>query len=159
MRLEVGRPCRWRVELAALGVSEIFDEEHGDFVPPASTRIESGKDARGPHPRPRFFAAPLPLHACAHGRKKLGPRPIWHVPLLAGSGSGGRFFLRGADRLRESCGLRAAPSMNSEWAAAGPMPLPPQCRPKPSRSSGPRRLGPAAAETRSAFMRYRVPRP
>ena len=82
MRREVGRAARrWRVELAALGVSEIVDENMANAA--RVHAIESGKDARG---RTLVaFGGAAPLHA-ARMAEKLGLDRVL-VPSYAGVGS------------------------------------------------------------------------
>src|SRR5258705_12737462 len=86
MRREIAEPLTLALELAALGASEIVDENMANAA--RVHAIESGKDARG---RTLIaFGGAAPLHA-ARLAEKLGLDRVL-VPSYAGVGSAGRLF-------------------------------------------------------------------
>ena len=145
MQHEVAEPLDLALELAALGVSEIVDENMANAA--RVHAIESGKDARG---RTLVaFGGAAPLHA-ARMAEKLGLDRVL-VPSYAGVGSAVG-FLRAPiayEIVRSDC------SGSTRSTPPRPTHCSPRCAPRPSRSSA---AAPATApltETRSAFMRYR----
>jgi len=145
MRREVGEPLELAVELAALGLSEIVDENMANAA--RVHAIESGKDARG---RTLVaFGGAAPLHA-ARMAEKLGLDRVL-VPSYAGVGSAVGFLrapiayeivrssLQRLDQFDAAAANELYTAMRAEAEAivrrgAGDAPL---------------------TETRSAFMRYR----
>jgi N-methylhydantoinase A len=145
MRQDVAEPLALAVELAALGVSEIVDENMANAA--RVHAIESGKDARG---RTLVaFGGAAPLHA-ARMAEKLGLDHVL-VPSYAGVGSAVGFLrapiayeivrssLQRLDQFDAAAANALFAAMRAEAEAivrrgAGDQPL---------------------AETRSAFMRYR----
>ena len=137
--------CELAVELAALGVSEIVDENMANAA--RVHAIESGKDARG---RTLVaFGGAAPLHA-ARLAEKLGLDRVL-VPSNAGVGSAVGLSAR-ADRLRDRALRIAAPrrvrSRRRQRAPGGDA-----RRGRGDRAA--RRRHARLTETRSAFMRYR----
>ena len=145
LRHEVAEPLQLAVELAALGVSEIVDENMANAA--RVHAIESGKDARG---RTLVaFGGAAPLHA-ARMAEKLGLDRVL-VPSYAGVGSAVGFLRApiayeivrsGLQRLDEFDGNRANALIAEMRAEAEPI---------VRRGAG----DAALTETRSAFMRYR----
>jgi N-methylhydantoinase A len=145
MRQEVAEPLALAIELAALGVSEIVDENMANAA--RVHAIESGKDARG---RTLVaFGGAAPLHA-ARMAEKLGLDRVL-VPSYAGVGSAVGFLrapiayeiVRSSLQRLDQFDAAAANALFAAMRAeAGPIV----------------RRGAGAApltETRSAFMRYR----
>jgi N-methylhydantoinase A len=145
MRQEVAEPLGLAIELAALGVSEIVDENMANAA--RVHAIESGKDARG---RTLVaFGGAAPLHA-ARIAEKLGLDRVL-VPSYAGVGSAVG-FLRAPiayeivrSSLQRLDGFDAA-AANALYAA-----MRAEAEPIVRRGAGVAPL----AKTRSAFMRYR----
>jgi N-methylhydantoinase A len=145
LRHEVADPLALPVELAALGVSEIVDENMANAA--RVHAIESGKDARG---RTLVaFGGAAPLHA-ARLAEKLGLDRVL-VPSYAGVGSAVGFLrapiayeiVRSSlHRLEEFDAERANALLAEMRAEAEPI----------VRRGAP---GASLTETRSAFMRYR----
>ena len=145
VRRDVAEPLGLALELAALGVSEIVDENMANAA--RVHAIESGKDARG---RTLVaFGGAAPLHA-ARLAEKLGLDRVL-VPAQAGVGSAVGFLRApiayeivrsGLQRLDEFDAERANALITGMRAEAEPIV---------------RRGAPTAplTETRSAFMRYR----
>ena len=145
LRREVAEPLDLAVELAALGVSEIVDENMANAA--RVHAIESGKDARG---RTLVaFGGAAPLHA-ARMAEKLGLERVV-VPSYAGVGSAVG-FLRApiAYEIVRSALQRLdqfdAPAANALYDA-----MRAEAEPIVRRGAG----DVALSETRSAFMRYR----
>jgi N-methylhydantoinase A len=145
IRQEVAEPLALAVELAALGVSEIVDENMANAA--RVHAIESGKDARG---RTLVaFGGAAPLHA-ARMAEKLGLDHVL-VPSYAGVGSAVG-FLRAPiayEIVRSSLqrlDLFDAAAANVLFAA-----MRAEAEPIVRRGGGDTPL----TETRSAFMRYR----
>jgi len=145
LRREVAEPLDLAVELAALGVSEIVDENMANAA--RVHAIESGKDARG---RTLVaFGGAAPLHA-ARMAEKLGLESVV-VPSYAGVGSAVG-FLRApiAYEIVRSALQRLdqfdAPAANALYDA-----MRAEAEPIVRRGAG----DVALSETRSAFMRYR----
>jgi N-methylhydantoinase A len=145
MRQEVAEPLALAVDLAALGVSEIVDENMANAA--RVHAIESGKDARG---RTLVaFGGAAPLHA-ARMAEKLGLDRVL-VPSYAGVGSAVGFLrapiayelVRSALQRLERFDAAAA---NALFAATRG-----EAEPIVRRGAGDQPL----TETRSAFMRYR----
>ena len=142
----MAEPLALALELAALGVSEIVDENMANAA--RVHAIESGKDARG---RTLVaFGGAAPLHA-ARMAEKLGLDRVL-VPSNAGVGSAVGLSAR-ADRLRDRAlaiaAARRVRRRRRQRAARGDARRGRADRP-------PRRAGDAPlTETRSAFMRYR----
>jgi N-methylhydantoinase A len=145
LRRKVADPLDLAVELAALGVSEIVDENMANAA--RVHAIESGKDARG---RTLVaFGGAAPLHA-ARLAEKLGLDRIL-VPSYAGVGSAVGFLrapiayeivrsaLQRLDRFDAAAANRLYAAMRAE------------AEPIVRRGAGDAPL----TETRSAFMRYR----
>jgi N-methylhydantoinase A len=145
MRQDMADPLGLAVELAALGVSEIVDENMANAA--RVHAIESGKDARG---RTLVaFGGAAPLHA-ARMAEKLGLDRVL-VPSYAGVGSAVGFLrapiayeivrsaLQHLDRFDASAANGLFAAMRGE------------AEPIVRRGAGDQPL----AETRSAFMRYR----
>ena len=145
MRREVAEPLDLAIELAALGVSEIVDENMSNAA--RVHAIESGKDARG---RTLVaFGGAAPLHA-ARMAEKLGLDRVL-VPSFAGVGSAVGFLrapiayeivrsaLQRLDQFEHG-------AVNALYAA-----MRAEAEPIVRRGAGDAPL----AETRSAFMRYR----
>jgi N-methylhydantoinase A len=142
---EVGEPLDLAVELAALGVSEIVDENMANAA--RVHAIESGKDARG---RTLVaFGGAAPLHA-ARMAEKLGLDHVL-VPSYAGVGSAVGFLrapiayeiVRSALQRLDQFDPQAANALYAGMRA--------EAEPIVRRGAGDQPL----TETRSAFMRYR----
>ncbi len=145
MRHEVAEPLALAVELAALGVSEIVDENMANAA--RVHAIESGKDARG---RTLVaFGGAAPLHA-ARMAEKLGLDRVL-VPSYAGVGSAVGFLrapiayeiVRSALQRLDTFDAAAANALYAAMRA--------EAEPIVRRGAGAAPL----TETRSAFMRYR----
>jgi N-methylhydantoinase A len=145
MRREVAEPLALAVELAALGVSEIVDENMANAA--RVHAIESGKDARG---RTLVaFGGAAPLHA-ARMAEKLGLDRVL-VPSYAGVGSAIGFLrapiayeiVRSALQRLDTFDAAAANALYAAMLA--------EAEPIVRRGAGDAPL----TETRSAFMRYR----
>jgi N-methylhydantoinase A len=145
MRREVAEPLDLAVELAALGVSEIVDENMANAA--RVHAIESGKDARG---RTLVaFGGAAPLHA-ARMAEKLGLDRVL-VPSYAGVGSAVGFLrapiayeiVRSALQRLDTFDPAAANGLFAAMRA--------EAEPIVRRGAGEAPL----TETRSAFMRYR----
>ncbi|MBV9377553.1 MAG: hydantoinase/oxoprolinase family protein [Alphaproteobacteria bacterium] len=145
VRCEVAAPLDLAVELAALGVSEIVDENMANAA--RVHAIESGKDARG---RTLVaFGGAAPLHA-ARMAEKLGLDHVL-VPSYAGVGSAVGFLrapiayeiVRSSLQRLDQFDAVAANSLFSAMRA--------EAEPIVRRGAGEQPL----TETRSAFMRYR----
>jgi N-methylhydantoinase A len=145
MRQDVAEPLALAVELAALGVSEIVDENMANAA--RVHAIESGKDARG---RTLVaFGGAAPLHA-ARMAEKLGLDHVL-VPSYAGVGSAVGFLrapiayeiVRSALQRLDEFDAAAANALFAAMRA--------EAEPIVRRGAGDRPL----TETRSAFMRYR----
>jgi N-methylhydantoinase A len=145
MRHDVAAPLDLAVELAALGVSEIVDENMANAA--RVHAIESGKDARG---RTLVaFGGAAPLHA-ARMAEKLGLDRIV-VPSYAGVGSAVGFLrapiayeiVRSALQRLDQFDPAAANALYAAMRA--------EAEPIVRRGAGDAPL----TETRSAFMRYR----
>jgi N-methylhydantoinase A len=145
MRQEVGEPLGLAVELAALGVSEIVDENMANAA--RVHAIESGKDARG---RTLVaFGGAAPLHA-ARMAEKLGLDRVV-VPSYAGVGSAVGFLrapiayeiVRSALQRLDQFDAGAANALYAAMRA--------EAEEIVRRGAGSAPL----TETRSAFMRYR----
>jgi N-methylhydantoinase A len=145
MRRAVGEPLALAVELAALGVSEIVDENMANAA--RVHAIESGKDARG---RTLVaFGGAAPLHA-ARVAEKLGLDRVL-VPSYAGVGSAVGFLrapiayeiVRSAVQRLDKFDAQAANALYTAMRA--------EAEPIVRRGAGDQPL----TETRSAFMRYR----
>jgi N-methylhydantoinase A len=145
MRREVAEPLGLALELAALGVSEIVDENMANAA--RVHAIESGKDARG---RTLVaFGGAAPLHA-ARLAEKLGLERVV-VPSYAGVGSAVGFLrapiayeiVRSALQRLDTFDPGAANALYAAMRA--------EAEPIVRRGAGAASL----TETRSAFMRYR----
>jgi N-methylhydantoinase A len=145
MRQAVAEPLRLATELAALGVSEIVDENMANAA--RVHAIESGKDARG---RTLVaFGGAAPLHA-ARMAEKLGLDRIV-VPSYAGVGSAVGFLrapiayeiVRSALQRLDTFDAAAANALYAAMRAEAEAIV--------RRGAG----DAALTETRSAFMRYR----
>jgi len=145
LRYEVAAPLDLAVELAALGVSEIVDENMANAA--RVHAIESGKDARG---RTLVaFGGAAPLHA-ARMAEKLGLDRVL-VPSYAGVGSAVGFLrapiayeiVRSALQRLDQFDPRATNALYAGMRA--------EAEPIVRRGAGDQPL----TETRSAFMRYR----
>jgi N-methylhydantoinase A len=145
LRGGVAGPLDLAVELAALGVSEIVDENMANAA--RVHAIESGKDARG---RTLVaFGGAAPLHA-ARMAEKLGLDNVL-IPSHAGVGSAVGFLrapiayeiVRSALQRLEQFDVRAANALYAVMRA--------EAEPIVRRGAGDAPL----SETRSAFMRYR----
>ncbi len=145
MRQEVVEPLDLALELAALGVSEIVDENMANAA--RVHAIESGKDARG---RTLVaFGGAAPLHA-ARMAEKLGLERVV-VPSYAGVGSAVGFLrapiayeiVRSALQRLDQFDAAAANALFAAMRA--------EAEPIVRRGAGDAPL----TETRSAFMRYR----
>jgi N-methylhydantoinase A len=145
MRQEVAEPLGLAIELAALGVSEIVDENMANAA--RVHAIESGKDARG---RTLVaFGGAAPLHA-ARIAEKLGLDRVL-VPSYAGVGSAVGFLrapiayeiVRSALQRLDMFDATAANALFAAMRA--------EAEPIVRRGAGDAPL----SETRSAFMRYR----
>ena len=145
LRREVGQPLDLAIDLAALGVSEIVDENMANAA--RVHAIESGKDASG---RTLVaFGGAAPLHA-ARMAEKLGLNRVL-VPSYAGVGSAVGFLrARIAYEIVRSSLQRLdrfdASAANGLYAA-----MRAEAEPVVRRGAGDAPL----TETRSAFMRYR----
>jgi N-methylhydantoinase A len=145
LRQEVAEPLQLAVELAALGVSEIVDENMANAA--RVHAIESGKDARG---RTLVaFGGAAPLHA-ARMAEKLGLDRVL-VPSYAGVGSAVGFLRAPIAYEIVRSGLQRLDLFDP--AAANALLAAMRAEAEPIV----RRGAPAAplTETRSAFMRYR----
>jgi N-methylhydantoinase A len=145
MRREIAEPLALALELAALGVSEIVDENMANAA--RVHAIESGKDARG---RTLVaFGGAAPLHA-ARLAEKLGLDRVL-VPSYAGVGSAVGFLrapiayeiVRSALQRLDQFDAAAANALFAAMRA--------ESEPIVRRGAGNAPL----TETRSAFMRYR----
>src|SRR5271165_2759367 len=145
LRREVAAPLDLAIELAALGVSEIVDENMANAA--RVHAIESGKDARG---RTLVaFGGAAPLHA-ARMAEKLGLDRVL-VPSYAGVGSAVGFLrapiayeiVRSSLQRLDQFDARAANALYAGMRA--------EAEPIVRRGAGEAPL----TETRSAFMRYR----
>jgi N-methylhydantoinase A len=145
MRREVAEPLGLAIELAALGVSEIVDENMANAA--RVHAIESGKDARG---RTLIaFGGAAPLHA-ARMAEKLGLDRVL-VPSYAGVGSAVGFLrapiayeiVRSALQRLDMFDAAAANALFAAMRA--------EAEPIVRRGAGEVPL----SESRSAFMRYR----
>ena len=145
LQREVAEPLDLAVELAALGVSEIVDENMANAA--RVHAIESGKDARG---RTLVaFGGAAPLHA-ARMAEKLGLDRVL-VPSYAGVGSAVGFLrapiayeiVRSALQRLDQFDARAVNALYAAMRA--------EAEPIVRRGAGDQPL----TETRSAFMRYR----
>ena len=145
MRREVAEPLGLAIELAALGVSEIVDENMANAA--RVHAIESGKDARG---RTLIaFGGAAPLHA-ARMAEKLGLDRVL-VPSYAGVGSAVGFLrapiayeiVRSALQRLDMFEAAAANALFAAMRA--------EAEPIVRRGAGEVPL----SESRSAFMRYR----
>jgi N-methylhydantoinase A len=145
LRRGVAEPLDLAVELAALGVSEIVDENMANAA--RVHAIESGKDARG---RTLVaFGGAAPLHA-ARMAEKLGLDRVL-VPSYAGVGSAVGFLrapiayeiVRSALQRLDQFDARAVNALYAAMRA--------EAEPIVRRGAGDQPL----TETRSAFMRYR----
>jgi len=145
MRREVAEPLGLAIELAALGVSEIVDENMANAA--RVHAIESGKDARG---RTLIaFGGAAPLHA-ARMAEKLGLDRVL-VPSYAGVGSAVGFLrapiayeiVRSALQRLDMFEAAAANALFAAMRA--------EAEPIVRRGAG----GVPLSESRSAFMRYR----
>src|SRR5437763_976684 len=145
MQHEVADPLGLAVELAALGVSEIVDENMASAA--RVHAIESGKDARG---RTLVaFGGAAPLHA-ARMAEKLGLDHVL-VPSYAGVGSAVGFLRApiACEILR--CSLQRLDEFDAAAANALFAAMRAEAEPIVRRGAGDAPL----SETRSAFMRYR----
>jgi N-methylhydantoinase A len=145
MRQDVAEPLALAVELAALGVSEIVDENMANAA--RVHAIESGKDARG---RTLVaFGGAAPLHA-ARMAEKLG---LDHalVPSYAGVGSAVGFLRAPIAYEIVRSSLQRLDEFNAAAANALFAAMRAEAEPIVRRGAGAQAL----TETRSAFMRYR----
>jgi N-methylhydantoinase A len=144
IRHEVAEPLQLAVELAALGVSEIVDENMANAA--RVHAIESGKDARG-----RIlvaFGGAAPLHA-ARMAEKLGLDRVL-VPSYAGVGSAVGFLRAPIAYEIARSGLQRLDAFDAAAANALLAAMRAEAEPIVRRGAGA-----ALTETRSAFMRYR----
>jgi N-methylhydantoinase A len=145
LRRGVAEPLALAVELAALGVSEIVDENMANAA--RVHAIESGKDARG---RTLVaFGGAAPLHA-ARLAEKLGLDRVL-IPTSAGVGSAVGFLRAPIAYEIVRSGLQQLDEFDAEAANARFAAM------RAEAEAIVRRGAPEAAlgETRSAFMRYR----
>jgi N-methylhydantoinase A len=145
LRHEVAEPLRLAIELAALGVSEIVDENMANAA--RVHAIESGKDARG---RTLVaFGGAAPLHA-ARMAEKLGLDRVL-VPSYAGVGSAVGFLRAPIAYEIVRSSLQRLDHFDAAAANALFASMRGEAEPIVRRGAGEAALG----ETRSAFMRYR----
>jgi N-methylhydantoinase A len=145
LRREVAEPLDLAVELAALGVSEIVDENMANAA--RVHAIESGKDARG---RTLVaFGGAAPLHA-ARLAEKLGLDRVL-VPAQAGVGSAVGFLRAPIAYEIVRSGLQRLDAFDPAAANALLAAMREEAEAVVRRGSPDARL----TETRSAFMRYR----
>jgi N-methylhydantoinase A len=145
IRHEVAEPLQLAVELAALGVSEIVDENMANAA--RVHAIESGKDARG---RTLVaFGGAAPLHA-ARMAEKLGLERVL-VPSYAGVGSAVGFLRAPIAYEIVRSGLQRLDAFDAAAANALLAAMRAEAEPIVRRGAG----DAALTETRSAFMRYR----
>ena len=145
MRHDVARPLDLAVELAALGVSEIVDENMANAA--RVHAIESGKDARG---RTLVaFGGAAPLHA-ARMAEKLGLDRVL-VPSYAGVGSAVGFLRAPISYEIVRSALQRLDQFDPAAANALYAAMRAEAEPIVRRGAGDAPL----TETRSAFMRYR----
>jgi N-methylhydantoinase A len=145
MRREVAEPLALAVELAALGVSEIVDENMANAA--RVHAIESGKDARG---RTLVaFGGAAPLHA-ARMAEKLGLDHVL-VPSYAGVGSAVGFLRAPIAYEIVRSSLQRLDEFDAAAANALFAAMRAEAEPIVRRGAGDQPL----TETRSAFMRYR----
>jgi N-methylhydantoinase A len=145
MRQDVAEPLALAVELAALGVSEIVDENMANAA--RVHAIESGKDARG---RTLVaFGGAAPLHA-ARMAEKLGLDHVL-VPSYAGVGSAVGFLRAPIAYEIVRSSLQRLDEFNAAAANALFAAMRAEAEPIVRRGAGDQAL----TETRSAFMRYR----
>ena len=145
MQQEVAEPLALAVELAALGVSEIVDENMANAA--RVHAIESGKDARG-----RIlvaFGGAAPLHA-ARLAEKLGLDRVL-VPSYAGVGSAVGFLRAPIAYEIVRSSLQRLDQFDAAAANALFAAMRAEAEPIVRRGAGEAPL----TETRSAFMRYR----
>jgi N-methylhydantoinase A len=145
MRREVAEPLGLAIELAALGVSEIVDENMANAA--RVHAIESGKDARG---RTLVaFGGAAPLHA-ARMAEKLGLDRVL-VPSYAGVGSAVGFLRAPIAYEIVRSALQRLDQFDAAVANALFAAMHGEAEPIVRRGAGAAPL----TETRSAFMRYR----
>ena len=145
IRHEVAEPLALATELAALGVSEIVDENMANAA--RVHAIESGKDARG---RTLVaFGGAAPLHA-ARMAEKLGLDRVL-VPSYAGVGSAVGFLRAPIAYEIVRSGLQRLDTFDAAAANALLAAMRAEAEPIVRRGTG----DAALTETRSAFMRYR----
>ena len=145
MRQEVAEPLALAVALAALGVSEIVDENMANAA--RVHAIESGKDARG---RTLVaFGGAAPLHA-ARMAEKLGLDRVL-VPSNAGVGSAVGFLRAPIAYEIVRSSLQRLDEFDAAAANALFAAMRAEAEPIVRRGAG----GAPLTETRSAFMRYR----
>jgi N-methylhydantoinase A len=145
IRQDVAEPLALAVEIAALGVSEIVDENMANAA--RVHAIESGKDARG---RTLVaFGGAAPLHA-ARMAEKLGLDRVL-VPSYAGVGSAVGFLRAPIAYEIVRSSLQRLDEFDAAAANALFAAMRAEAEPIVRRGAGDRPL----TETRSAFMRYR----
>ena len=145
LRNQVAEPLQLAVELAALGVSEIVDENMANAA--RVHAIESGKDARG---RTLVaFGGAAPLHA-ARMAEKLGLERVL-VPSYAGVGSAVGFLRAPIAYEIVRSGLQRLDAFDAAAANALLAAMHAEAEPIVRRGAGAVPL----TESRSAFMRYR----
>jgi len=145
MRREIAEPLALALELAALGVSEIVDENMANAA--RVHAIESGKDARG---RTLIaFGGAAPLHA-ARLAEKLGLDRVL-VPSYAGVGSAVGFLRAPIAYEIVRSSLQRLDQFDAAAANALFAAMRGEAEPIVRRGAGEAPL----TETRSAFMRYR----
>jgi N-methylhydantoinase A len=145
LRREVGEQLGLALELAALGVDEIVDENMANAA--RVHAIESGKDARG---RTLVaFGGAAPLHA-ARIAEKLGLDRVL-VPVHAGVGSAVGFLRAPIAYEIVRSGLQRLDAFDAAAANALLAAMRAEAEPIVRRGAGEAAL----TETRSAFMRYR----
>jgi N-methylhydantoinase A len=145
IRQDVAEPLALAVELAALGVSEIVDENMANAA--RVHAIESGKDARG---RTLVaFGGAAPLHA-ARMAEKLGLDRVL-VPSNAGVGSAVGFLRAPIAYEIVRSSLQRLDEFDAAAANALFAAMRAEAEPIVRRGAGDQPL----TETRSAFMRYR----
>jgi N-methylhydantoinase A len=145
VRREVAEPLDLAVELAALGVSEIVDENMANAA--RVHAIESGKDARG---RTLVaFGGAAPLHA-ARMAEKLGLDRVL-VPSYAGVGSAVGFLRAPIAYEIVRSSLQRLDQFDAQAANALYAGMRVEAEPIVRSGAGDQPL----TETRSAFMRYR----
>jgi N-methylhydantoinase A len=145
MREDVAEPLALAIELAALGVSEIVDENMANAA--RVHAIESGKDARG---RTLVaFGGAAPLHA-ARMAEKLGLDHVL-VPSYAGVGSAVGFLRAPIAYEIVRSSLQRLDQFDAAAANVLFVAMRAEAEPIVRRGAGEAPL----TETRSAFMRYR----